>query len=83
MFNSLANASVLREFSGVKHRSVTMPLSWTEKSGKDIPSHVHDPATVSFQRLETAFSSCEKPRLLKKTSGAKHCLKQRLARAKN
>jgi len=31
----------------------------------------------------TAFSSCEKPRLLKKTSGAKHCLKQRLARAKN
>jgi len=58
MFNSLANASVLREFSGVKHRSVTMPMfksyafghfgnvvskiSWTEKSGKDIPSHVHD-----------------------------------------
>jgi len=27
---------------------VTMPLSWTEKSGKDIPSHTQDPATVSF-----------------------------------
>jgi|GEM_PF-237680 len=48
MFNSLANASVLREFSGVKHRSVTMPLSWTEKSGKDTPSHVYDPATARF-----------------------------------
>jgi len=31
---------------------VTMPLSWTEKSGKDIPSHMHDPATDKLPTLE-------------------------------
>jgi len=26
--------------------NVVSKISWTEKSGKDIPSHVHDPATI-------------------------------------